>query len=56
MPDHSLLVGTFDISTNEEFYSANISTARPNQALPDNATILNKKKNVKNSRFGMYVT
>ena len=47
MPDHSLLVGTFDISTNEEFISATNITTQPNQSLPENAMLMKSKKNVK---------
>ena len=47
MPDHSLLCGSFDISTNKEFYTPNISPSNTVRALPQNVTIIGKKKNIK---------
>ena len=47
LPDHSLLIGDFDISTNEEFISVTNSAIQQNQKLPNNATYIKGKKNVK---------
>ena len=46
IPDHSLLCSTFDISTNEEFLTTNISTSNTVRSLPQSGFI-RKKKNIK---------
>ena len=47
LPDHSLLIGEFDISTNEEFISRTNSSNSQNQKIPKDVSLIKGKKNVK---------
>ena len=47
LPDHSMLVGSFDISTNEEYCIYPDSVPKRNQSLPSNRPPTKIKKNIK---------